>query len=96
MKDRIFDRPIFVKNGKFKTEISGLTDALNFLEEWPKSRRGQFTTQLLVLANGLPVVKYMRQLLTMRSPALPNRPRFLRTSRRRSLSEKILKGTWAM
>jgi hypothetical protein len=40
MKDRIFDRPIFVKNGKVREEISSLIDALNFLEEWPKSRRG--------------------------------------------------------
>ncbi|WP_082525408.1 DUF982 domain-containing protein [Mesorhizobium sp. Root102] len=40
MKDRIFDRPIFVKNGKVREEISSMIDALNFLGEWPKGRRG--------------------------------------------------------
>lgn len=40
MKDRIFDRPTFVKNGKVREGISSLVDALSFLEEWPKSRRG--------------------------------------------------------
>lgn len=40
MNDRIFDRPIFVKNGKVREEINSLVDALDFLEKWPKSRRG--------------------------------------------------------
>ncbi|WP_011579013.1 MULTISPECIES: DUF982 domain-containing protein [Chelativorans] len=36
MKDKIFDSPVFVKDGKFTiVEIASLGDALDFLDEWP-------------------------------------------------------------
>jgi hypothetical protein len=41
MSDRIFNRPILVKDGNVLIrEISCLEDALEFLYEWPKNRRG--------------------------------------------------------
>jgi hypothetical protein len=41
MNDRIFDSPIFVQDGKtLIQEIACLEDALEFLYEWPRSRRG--------------------------------------------------------
>ncbi|RWO97281.1 MAG: DUF982 domain-containing protein [Mesorhizobium sp.] len=41
MNDRTFDRPVFVKKGAFMVEEIGcLADAFEFLEEWPKNRRG--------------------------------------------------------
>ncbi|RJG40908.1 DUF982 domain-containing protein [Mesorhizobium sp. DCY119] len=41
MSDRIFDNPIFVKDGNVRIqEISCLEDALEFLYDWPKNRRG--------------------------------------------------------
>lgn len=41
MNDRIFDSPVFVKNGNtLIQEIACLEDALEFLYEWPKKRRG--------------------------------------------------------
>ncbi|TKT80411.1 DUF982 domain-containing protein [Aquamicrobium sp. LC103] len=41
MNDRMFDKPVFVKNGRsLIEEIACLEDALEFLYEWPKSRRG--------------------------------------------------------
>jgi hypothetical protein len=41
MNDLIFDSPIFVKDGNaLVQEITGLEDALEFLYEWPKNRRG--------------------------------------------------------
>ncbi len=41
MSDRIFDRPIFMKDRNVLIrEISCLEDALEFLYEWPKNRRG--------------------------------------------------------
>jgi hypothetical protein len=41
MNDRIFDSPDFVKNGnRLVQEIACIKDALEFLYEWPKSRRG--------------------------------------------------------
>jgi len=37
MNDRIFDSPVFVKNGNtLIQEIACLEDALEFLYEWPK------------------------------------------------------------
>lgn len=40
MNDRMFDSPVFVKNGNsFIQEIACLEDALEFLYEWPKGRR---------------------------------------------------------
>jgi hypothetical protein len=41
VSDRAFDVPVFVKNGAhFIQEICSLDDALDFLEEWPRNRRG--------------------------------------------------------
>ncbi|PSJ56290.1 DUF982 domain-containing protein [Pseudaminobacter soli (ex Li et al. 2025)] len=41
MSDRMFDSPVFVKSGKnLVQEIASLEDALEFLYEWPKWRRG--------------------------------------------------------
>lgn len=42
MNDRMFDSPVFVKNGNtlIIQEIVCLEDALEFLYEWPRGRRG--------------------------------------------------------
>ncbi|RWA69252.1 DUF982 domain-containing protein [Mesorhizobium sp. M1C.F.Ca.ET.193.01.1.1] len=41
MNDRMFDSPVFVKNGNsLIQEIGCIEDALEFLYEWPKNRRG--------------------------------------------------------
>ncbi|PBB79222.1 hypothetical protein CK218_20720 [Mesorhizobium sp. WSM3879] len=41
MNDRMFDSPVFVKSGNsLIQEIACLDDALEFLYEWPKNRRG--------------------------------------------------------
>ena len=41
MNDRMFDSPVFVKSGSsFIQEIACIEDALEFLYEWPKNRRG--------------------------------------------------------
>ena len=41
MSDRMFDSPVFVKAGKsLVEEIECLEDALEFLYEWPRKRRG--------------------------------------------------------
>ena len=41
MSERTFDNPVFVKDGNHLIqEISCLEDALEFLYEWPQSRRG--------------------------------------------------------
>lgn len=41
MNDRMFDRPVFVKSGNsLIQEIVCPEDALEFLYEWPKNRRG--------------------------------------------------------
>lgn len=41
MNDRMFDKPVFVKQGTgIVQEIACLEDALEFLYEWPKKRRG--------------------------------------------------------
>jgi len=41
MNDRMFDSPVFVKSGSsLVQEIACLEDALEFLYEWPKNRRG--------------------------------------------------------
>ncbi len=41
MNDRMFDSPVFVQNGSgLLQEIAGIDDALEFLYEWPKDRRG--------------------------------------------------------
>lgn len=40
MNERMFDRPVFVKaGGGIIQEVACLEDALEFLYEWPKSRR---------------------------------------------------------
>ncbi|RRH96001.1 DUF982 domain-containing protein [Mesorhizobium tamadayense] len=41
MNNRMFDSPVFVKSGNgLVQEIACLEDALEFLYEWPKNRRG--------------------------------------------------------
>ena len=41
MNDRMFDSPVFVKNGgSLIQETACLDDALEFLYDWPKERRG--------------------------------------------------------
>lgn len=41
MNDRVFVLPVFVKSGKHLVqEICSLDEALDFLEEWPRNRRG--------------------------------------------------------
>ncbi|MET3594484.1 hypothetical protein ABID26_003892 [Mesorhizobium shonense] len=41
MNDRIFDSPVYVKNGNsLIQEVACLEDALEFLYEWPKHKRG--------------------------------------------------------
>lgn len=41
MNDRMFDSPVYVKEGSgLIQEIACLEDALEFLYEWPKKRRG--------------------------------------------------------
>lgn len=41
MNDRMFESPVFVTNGHtLIEEIACLEDALEFLYEWPKDRRG--------------------------------------------------------
>jgi len=41
MNDRKFDSPVFVKSGnRLIQEIACLEDALEFLYDWPKNRRG--------------------------------------------------------
>ncbi|SFO66409.1 Protein of unknown function [Mesorhizobium sp. NFR06] len=41
MNDRMFDSPVFVKCGNsLVQEIACLEDALEFLYEWPRNRRG--------------------------------------------------------
>ncbi len=41
MNDRMFDNPVFVSERKsLVQEIACLEDALEFLYEWPKNRRG--------------------------------------------------------
>lgn len=41
MNDRMFDSPVFVKSeNSLVQEIACLEDALEFLYEWPRNRRG--------------------------------------------------------
>src|SRR5687767_11535997 len=41
VNDRAFGSPVFVKGGEhFIQEVMSLDDALDFLEEWPRNRRG--------------------------------------------------------
>lgn len=40
MGDRTFDRPVSVRDGQFIQEIGSLDDAFDFLDEWPRERRG--------------------------------------------------------
>lgn len=40
MNDRLFSRPVFVKDGNFIVrEIATLDDAIEFLDDWPESQR---------------------------------------------------------
>lgn len=41
MNDRMFDKPIYVRSGgHLIEEVAGVEDALEFLYDWPKKRRG--------------------------------------------------------
>ncbi|RWE39461.1 MAG: DUF982 domain-containing protein [Mesorhizobium sp.] len=40
MGDRTFDRPVLVRDRQFIQEIGSLDDAFDFLDEWPRERRG--------------------------------------------------------
>jgi len=41
MSDRLFDSPVFVKDGPYLVrEIASIGDALDFLYEWPEYDRG--------------------------------------------------------
>lgn len=41
MNDKTFGSPVFVKDGSFVIqEILSVADALDFLDEWPRKRRG--------------------------------------------------------
>lgn len=41
MNDRLFNRPVFVKDERMIIqEITCLDEALDFLDEWPSNRRG--------------------------------------------------------
>jgi hypothetical protein len=41
MSERTFDNPVFVKDGNHLIqEIACLEDALEFLDDWPKNKRG--------------------------------------------------------
>jgi hypothetical protein len=41
MNDRMFESPVFVKcGGSLIEEVAGIDDALEFLYDWPKKRRG--------------------------------------------------------
>lgn len=40
MSDRLFDKPVYVKSGRYLTlEIASIRDALMFLHEWPENDR---------------------------------------------------------
>lgn len=40
MSDRLFDSPVFVKDGPYLIrEIAGIEDAIDFLYEWPQEDR---------------------------------------------------------
>ncbi|XJO05453.1 hypothetical protein ACHMW7_24080 [Aminobacter sp. UC22_36] len=54
MSDRMFDSPVFVKSGNsLIEEIACLEDALEFLYEWPKNRRGTIYERLSARVNEL-------------------------------------------
>ncbi|MBZ9853582.1 DUF982 domain-containing protein [Mesorhizobium sp. CA13] len=41
MNDKMFDQPVLVKNGDFMIEeVACLEDAFDFLQNWPRNRRG--------------------------------------------------------
>jgi hypothetical protein len=41
MKDNLFDKPVFVRAGKYSIqEIGCVMDAIEFMEEWPVHRHG--------------------------------------------------------
>ena len=41
MSDKLFDSPLYVKNGSFVVQqIQTIADALDFLDEWPADQRG--------------------------------------------------------
>lgn len=40
MNEKTFDRPVYLKEGKYLVrEITGIEDAIDFLEEWPEKGR---------------------------------------------------------
>ena len=41
MSDRLFDSPVYVRDGtRLVRQIQSIGDALDFLDEWPADRRG--------------------------------------------------------
>ncbi|MBZ9809931.1 DUF982 domain-containing protein [Mesorhizobium sp. BR1-1-9] len=41
MNDKMFEQPVLVKNGDFMIEeVACLEDAFEFLQNWPRNRRG--------------------------------------------------------
>ena len=41
MNDKLFDSPVYVKDGSLVVQqIQSIEDALDFLEEWPLDKRG--------------------------------------------------------
>ena len=42
MNDKNFDSPVFVKSGNMVLQIAGIREALEFLDQWPRSRRDGF------------------------------------------------------
>lgn len=51
---KTFDSPVFVKSGNHLIEeISCLEDALEFLDDWPKHRRGSIYTTALKACRGV-------------------------------------------
>lgn len=41
MNDRMFDNPVYVKDGEnLVREVAGIDDAIDFMYDWPRSRRG--------------------------------------------------------
>lgn len=40
MDDKLFDNPVFVKDGKFTVvEVASIRDAIDFLDEWPAEQQ---------------------------------------------------------
>lgn len=76
MNDRTFDRPVFVKKGAFMVEEIGcLADAFEFLEEWPKNRRGPIFDTAFRACQRAYDSQVPFQLHAKLLPASPDRPK---------------------